>query len=52
MIGAATTDYDRTIKFPRYSDACAENDLSFIPMVVDSFGPWDPSSRPAFTFIS
>ena len=52
MTGAATTDYERKVKFPRYSDACADNDLSFIPMVVDSFGSWGPSSKPVFTYIS
>ena len=52
MTGAAAADYEKKIKIPRYREACKNNNLSFVPMVVDSFGSWGPSSKPVFKYVS
>ena len=49
--GAATAEYEKKIKLPRYGKACADNGLTFVPMVVDSFGSWGPSSKKVFTYV-
>ena len=49
---AAAEQYERKVKFPMYKERCDEAKLNFIPMVVDCFGAWGPSSNDAFKILA
>ena len=49
---AAAEEYELKVKYPMYKDKCEEEKLDFIPMVVDCFGAWGPSSNEAFNILA
>ena len=52
MTAAAAERYENKVKYPRYGKSCADNNLVFVPMIVEAHGAWGPSSKKVFKFVT
>ena len=43
---------ENKVKYPRYGKSCADNNLVFVPMIVEAHGAWGPSSKKVFKFVT
>merc|ERR1712167_30911 len=52
VTAAAAERYENKVKYPRYGKSCADNNLVFVPMIVEAHGAWGPSSKKVFKFVT